>query len=229
MATEGTPAEPSEPCPLKCGTTELFAPCTPPGGGCCALTISADKGVWTHEQAMNLTWYHNSTYCTADTFRLAASSWEAACGVKFIQVFDPSKAVFQVVDAGENEEQDKRLANVIAFAFFPKDLPPHRVVCMALMTQSPKMAVAVLRHELGHVLGWRHEHMWENSEELAAKLRFSDGSRELSDANCYQLTEYDRVSIMNYLKLWQDSAAGIVTDLSANDILGSRIVYPKKS
>ncbi|KAH3762237.1 hypothetical protein Pelo_5916 [Pelomyxa schiedti] len=231
-ATEGTPATPSD--MPKCVTEERYfgPPCppTPTGGEPCALTISADMGVWTHEQALNLTWYHNSKNCSAEAFRLAASSWEAACAVKFVQVTDPSKALFDVIDATPQEE--KAMPTTIAFAFFPRQAPPHHVVCFAKMLNegTRNIAIAVVRHELGHVLGWRHEHMWDQTPE-SHSLYFPDSNgnwiRELPDSNCHQLTEYDRQSIMNYLKIWEDQKARIVTDLSENDKLGSRMMYPK--
>ncbi|KAH3761009.1 hypothetical protein Pelo_7170 [Pelomyxa schiedti] len=233
MATaEGPPATPSG--MSRCVTEEKYfgPPRSVLGSGTVALTMSVDMGVWTQQQARNLTWYHNSKNCSAEAFRLAASSWEAACGATFVQVFDPSKALFDVVDATYEQESDPRLANVIAMAFFPRQAPPHHVVCFAVMQRegTRNIAIAVLRHELGHVLGWRHEHMWDQSPE-SRSLYFPDSQgnwiRELPDANCRQLTVYDRQSIMNYLKIWEDQRAGIVTDLSENDKLGSSMMYPK--
>jgi len=88
--------------------------------------------------------------------RKAADDWEAACpecGISFTEV--SSNAYFKV----RYEPLDD---GTVAMAFFPSSPPTQRILFVYAPFLSPDLdfdAAGVLRHELGHVLGYRHEHI----------------------------------------------------------------------
>src|SRR5262249_22119807 len=95
--------------------------------------------------------------------RQATAGWESICGVNFrhLKDFDNDSPIgveqplFRV--AGYNA-----LGEYIAMAFFPYHPPQRRVIYIDPSFFSPDLSfdpVGVLRHELGHVLGFRHEHI----------------------------------------------------------------------
>eukprot|EP00689_Sawyeria_marylandensis_P003393 EC825693.1.p1 GENE.EC825693.1~~EC825693.1.p1 ORF type:complete len:105 (+),score=28.93 EC825693.1:184-498(+) len=79
------------------------------------------------------------------------------------------------------------------------------VVIFKRAVQDLKKTLSVLRHELGHVLGFRHEHVWEHLTEET-----EEDCTLLGDA-------VDENSIMHYQKIWNDFAKNVVTDLSDKD------------
>lgn len=143
------------------------------------------------------------TYCVSRDFgerhervvadmHAAAGAWEEAADVDFIHV------------AGEDDDCtaanpevvfDIRPVNVngqyLARAFFPNEPRPERNVLIdesafQLDPGGALQLVGILRHELGHVLGWRHEH---TRPEAGACFEDNDWR---------PLTEYDRFSVMHY-------------------------------
>jgi len=90
----------------------------------------------------------------------AMTEWQEACpecGIKFVRLDLPAPAEgdanFIVKYVGEQ-------GSLIAQAFFPKDLVSKRYVYVTkAYYTSGYDRVGVLRHELGHTLGYRHEHI----------------------------------------------------------------------
>lgn len=149
--------------------------------------------------------------------RAATAAWEAACGVTFghLAEFDdgsqPSTPgpLFVVRGANTNGE-------VIAAAFFPNDPPAERRVIIDPVFFSPTMGfnpTGVLRHELGHVLGFRHEHIRPD-----APLVCPDESL----GNTIDLTVYDPKSVMHYFCGGVGSTELELTDL---DRQAARALY----
>ena len=128
-----------------------------------------------------------------DAMRAATADWEAICGVNFRHVSalddgsasDGETALFTV------EEVNTR-GQLIAAAFFPTDPPHERRVIIDPVFFSNDLGfnpVGVLRHELGHVLGFRHEHIRSGAPPICPDEPLG---------NTIELTDYDPQSVMHY-------------------------------
>ncbi|PXA83604.1 hypothetical protein DMC47_42940 [Nostoc sp. 3335mG] len=126
-----------------------------------------------------------------DSFQKATLAWEQTCGVDFEHRaaldekpgVDPEGLLFVVraFDAG---------GKFIASSFFPSDPPERRRVLVDpsyFTTTFDK--VGVFRHELGHVLGFRHEHIRNEAPPVCP-------NEPLWDTRV--LTVYDPTSVMHY-------------------------------
>jgi len=158
----------------------------------------------------------------------ATRDWEAVCAIKFHHLveFDKSNPIglepplFDVRRANQNP-------TLLAWAFFPSSPKAERHIWIETAffhsQTNPFSMEGVLRHELGHVLGFRHEHIREGApiscEEVYHSLQVGD-----TTANTVPLTPYDRTSVMHYL------CPGMTTNnpklhISAKDQEGAQAVY----
>ncbi|MFB9313572.1 M57 family metalloprotease [Nocardioides plantarum] len=161
-----------------------------------SLIVNQDGGVddvWSASQALDL------TYCVSDDFgaekdtvvdamAAGAGQWEAASsGVDFTYV--PSEDA-DCVTSNDNvlfSVEPVVTSEYIARAFFPSSPDSERNVLVAdSLTTSGWAPENILAHELGHVLGFRHEH-----------TRPEAGTC-FEDNNWRPLTPYDAASIMHY-------------------------------
>jgi hypothetical protein len=153
----------------------------------------------------------------ADSVQAATQAWEQTCGVKFEYRSDldaqpgsgPAGAVFSVrqIDAG---------GDFIAAAFFPNDPPARRRVLIDPSFFSANLGfdrVGVLRHELGHVLGFQHEHIRSGAPPVCPHESL-DGTIDL--------TKYDPQSVMHYFCGGVGSRDLKITEL---DRIGSQRIY----
>ncbi len=150
------------------------------------------------------------------SMREAAQAWEATCGVRFHHRADldevpgmgPDAALFSV-----RWHDDRAL---IASAFFPH-FPRHRRFVLI----TPRFFAAdlgfdrigVLRHELGHVLGFRHEH-------IRSEAPPDCPGEDLFDAQ--NLTKYDPRSVMHY---FCGGVGSRELEITSVDRTGSEQVY----
>jgi hypothetical protein len=98
-------------------------------------------------------------------FRDAATDWEnrcPECGVSFTE-----KQLADLSGLSATRTFIIRFQNVpggpIATSFFPSSAPSERIVAIFpgyLATDLSFDPVGVLRHEIGHILGYRHEHIF---------------------------------------------------------------------
>ncbi len=161
-----------------------------------ALTVRNVLGadvLWPASQRFEL------TYCISDSFGSkkatliaamdrAARSWDDFVGVRFIYRPDQdtnctssnNNVVFNVSPIA---------ASYVASAFFPDDARSKRqlfVTDIAFTTTSGGRDLeGILRHETGHILGFRHEHIHISCTEE-------------STADSRQITSYDVNSVMHY-------------------------------
>jgi hypothetical protein len=77
----------------------------------------------------------------------------------------------------------------------------------------------IMRHELGHILGFRHEHPFNPEAEGACEAQTS----EILELTGSPLTPYDQISVMHYKHC--NGVAGTDYVVSALDGVGARIVY----
>lgn len=143
------------------------------------------------------------SYCVSDAFggrhtsvvvemEAAAAAWEAVADLDFIYLPGEnadcntanSRVLFDVrpVDAG---------GQFLAAAFFPNDPRPDRSVVIDpssfdLDPNGNLTLRGVLRHELGHVIGARHEHVRP------------DAGACFEDDDWRPVTDYDAFSVMHY-------------------------------
>lgn len=146
-----------------------------------------------------------------DNLRQAARDWEAICGVRFEELEERADPAAPAPVFTVEEFFDPRF---LALAFFPDASPEERVIRVDANYLTTRFdPVGVLRHELGHVLAFRHEHIRkENSAE-----RLVEPHEELSQP----LTAYDAHSVMHY------PPEGVVASfaLTAFDRRGASFVY----
>lgn len=152
-----------------------------------------------------------------DSVRRAVEDWMETCGVQFTykaqldgsDSLRPPGALFVVreLDAG---------GEFIAAAFFPRDPVERRHVLVDPSFYAPSLSfdrVGVFRHELGHVLGFRHEHIRSGKPA---------GCPDEDTYGTVNLTDYDPRSVMHYFcgKLGSKDLS-----ITAKDREASQLVY----
>jgi hypothetical protein len=148
----------------------------------------------------------------------ATADWQAICGVQFqhMSEFDleeSSNMAPPLFDVVRIRTQTK----AIATAFFPSDPPERRHIYMYPLFFAANLGydrTGILRHELGHVLGFRHEHIRHEAPPDCPEEGLLDHTFNLSD--------YDPKSVMHYF------CGGVGTRemrLTEVDRQGARQVY----
>jgi|tagenome__1003787_1003787.scaffolds.fasta_scaffold20889210_2 hypothetical protein len=147
--------------------------------------------------------------CTNMT--LAATKWMQACNIKFESKTD--RPTFRV----EGPLAARSRGFAAATSFFPDAKPARRVLRLYsyYFAFTHEIAVGTLLHELGHVLGFAHEHL---RREAPLRCRAKKLEREKTKV----LTGYDPGSIMHY---FCDGARGRKWELTPLDVSGARKIY----
>lgn len=150
-----------------------------------------------------------------DNLQAATEAWERTCGVNFqhnaqldaAEGTGPNGCIFSayLFEAG---------GTVIASSFFPTDPPErrHLLVDPSYFTTGFDK-VGVFRHELGHILGFRHEHIRNEAPPVCPNEPMWDTQ---------VLSQYDPHSVMHYFCGGVGSHDLQITDL---DRKGARMVY----
>jgi hypothetical protein len=184
-------------------------------------TVGGADDKWSATTAQNLTYCvskksfgsrHAAVVAALDA---ATAEWEAAANVNFVHLAAldgncTNRTANTVFDVREVCRKP-----YLARAFFPSTSRRGREIlidCTSFGNLAPWTLQGVLRHELGHTLGFRHEHTrpdsgtcFENNEWRA-------------------LTAYDSKSVMHYPQC-NGSQDGDLT-LTSSDRTGAGILYP---
>jgi hypothetical protein len=166
---------------------------------------------WNSIRCKNLTWM-NKTTIPVDILIQAMNYWQNCCGVRFIKVEEDPFFTFVVAKKSMETHPDN--SGVVASSFFPGKESDERKIYIFKRFSSIFNQVAALAHELGHLLGFRHEINTKNNE----------SNQERTD-NLVAITDYDPNSIMHCIKIWDDEKNKKITILSELDIIGSQKVY----
>ncbi|HZI13670.1 MAG TPA: M57 family metalloprotease [Myxococcus sp.] len=178
------------------------------------------RAKWTPVQALNLTYCVSTAFGTryntvVAAMQQAAEAWEATARVDFVHA---SAQDSNCTSANGNVVFDVNPVNVngayLARAFFPDQTRSTRNVLIdntAFTTSPPLTLTGILRHELGHALGFRHEHTRPESGTC------------FEDNQWQALTTYDGASVMHYPQC--NGTAGWELVLTTYDRLGAANLY----
>ena len=186
------------------------------------LVVNTVYGVddkWSASQAMNLTYCVSSKFGTQKANVVAAMNegvamWEAATTkVNFTHVTSQDGSCTVRNNSVLFSVEPTSTTQYIARAFFPSTPKRSRNVLVnaaSLMSSGSWTPGNIMGHELGHTLGFRHEHTRPEAGQC------------FEDNNWRPLTAYDRASIMHY-----PQCGGSSNDLSMTDTdrAGVRALY----
>lgn len=151
-----------------------------------------------------------------ENMKVATKEWENTCNVRFY--YDENKDINNIltptsdltfVVMGYNTN-----SSFIASAFFPYDPPTkRRLLIDPSYFNTSYDKIGVLRHELGHILGFRHEHIRGNVP-LICKGESSVGT--------INITQYDPKSVMHY---FCEGIGNIKLEITEIDRQGSQSIY----
>jgi serine protease len=163
------------------------------------------------------------TYCVSDSFgalkdQLIAAmveatdeGWELAANVDFVHVPEQDANCTASNDHVMFDVRPVRGAGYLARAFFPDQGRRSRNVIVDLSSFSTSWPLSgILAHELGHALGFRHEHTRP------------EAGRCFEDFNWRDLTPYDSTSVMHYP---QCNGTGQALTISDRDVVGAQALY----
>ncbi|HZI13818.1 MAG TPA: M57 family metalloprotease [Myxococcus sp.] len=184
--------------------------------------VSWGDDVWSGSQKLNL------RYCVSNGFggnkarvvsamAAAAAAWERHAVVDFI--YDSAQDA-NCTNANSAVTFDVNLVNTsgkyLARAFFPSSPRSSRNVYIDVTAFSSSLPLqSILMHELGHTLGFRHEHTRPEAGQC-----FED--------NVWRgVTPYDRASVMHYPDCGGTNST--LSSLSTSDIEGATFLYGSRT
>ncbi len=182
--------------------------------------VNGADSKWNDTQKLNISYCVSTTFGTryqtvVQAMADATGAWEAAANVDFVHV---SAQDSSCTASNTNVVFDVRPVNAggayLARAFFPHQSRSSRNVLIdgsAFNMSPPGSLTGILRHELGHALGFRHEH-----------TRPEAGSC-FEDTSWRALTPYDSASVMHYPQCNGTNTWAL--ELTAMDKQGAAALY----
>ena len=189
--------------------------------GLAVYRLSTGDVKWSTTAARNITYCVSSSsfgsrYNTVvSAMASAAAAWEATSNVNFVHLSQYDSNCTASQTGVVFDVRQTTVTSYLARAFFPNSARSGRNVLIstsAFGSIAPWTLTGILRHELGHTLGYRHEH---------TRLS-STGCYE--DANWRALTSYDPASVMHYPQCNGSQAGDLI--LTSLDKTGARALYP---
>ena len=190
-----------------------------------ALALRASTAYWKNPSDRHLHYWIDPARFTPDELGIvranlqsAASDWEAICpecGIRFIEVTDKADALFSVIEVNTRRAY-------MAQGFNPSD--PRATWALRIdrsyfNDKSQFDKIGVLRHELGHILGYRHEQI-----AAPAQQAITCGWKTESNLDkVINLTKYDPASLMQYP--CGPVTAPVFFTFSSDDIAGHQKLY----
>ncbi len=183
-------------------------------------TVGGAQDKWSDSQKLNLTYCISTTFganqaAVVTAMASATGAWASAANVKFVYASAQNSSC---TASNNNVVFDVRPVNVngqyLARAFFPSNARSSRNVLIdntAFSTSGSPTLTGILRHELGHVLGFRHEHTRPESGTC------------FEDNNWQALTTYDSNSVMHYPQC--NGTGDWSLSLTSKDITGAVALY----
>ncbi|EJL64931.1 M57 family metalloprotease [Flavobacterium sp. CF136] len=199
------------------------------------LTLASDRNgkasIWSPGTIIKY-YINRNSFSTQVAYNMAVSAmadatknWSNVCNIKFQylpqldnQDIDleeyPEKLLFVVQQVNSSEP-------FAAQAFFPHDPKYNRMLLLnSIFFTTDFSRTGILRHEIGHILGFRHEHIWSKDRSCAGEDIIQKAMGAI------KATIYDPYSVMHY-------PCGLNTNnnqlqLTPFDIKGALLVYPFK-
>jgi serralysin len=175
---------------------------------------------WSSATASNLTYCISSSSfgsrysAVVSAMNSATAAWEGSGRVNFVHSSSldgscstSSSVVFNVRQVSTTQ--------YLARAFFPSSTRRSREILISSSSFgniAPYTLTGILRHELGHTIGFRHEHTRPESGTC------------FEDSNWRALTTYDSASVMHYPQCNGSNRGDLV--LTSRDQSGARALYP---
>jgi serralysin len=200
---------------------EAAAPAGVDRGGLIVNRVNNADDKWNTTAAASITYCISSSSfgsryaAVVSAMNSATAAWEGTARVNFVHSSSLDGSCSRTTGVVFNVRQVST-TQYLARAFFPSSSRRSREVLISSSSFgniSPYTLAGILRHELGHTLGFRHEH----TRPEAGGVCFEDNSWRA-------LTTYDSASVMHYPQCNGTNRGDLV--LTSKDQSGARALYP---
>jgi serralysin len=176
---------------------------------------------WAAATAANLTFcvsqasFGSRYTAVVNAMNSATAAWEATARVNFVHSTAADASCTRTTSSVVFNVRQVTGQGFLARSFFPSTGRANREVQIdstSFGTITPFTLAGILRHELGHTIGFRHEHTRPESGTC------------FEDNNWRALTTYDAASVMHYPQCNGANRGDLA--LTARDKSGARALYP---